>query len=60
MYFINVITTYNSVKTTVIRSLKYNFRKLVVLRMIECLDKKEVYSVNLLDAVQYVHNPGSA
>ena len=55
MYFITVITTHNSVKTTVIPSLKCNFRKLVLLRMIECIDKKEVYSVNLLDAVRFVH-----
>ena len=55
MYFITVITTHNSVKTTVIRSLKRHFRKLVQLRMIEFIDKKEVYSVNLLDAVLFVH-----
>ena len=55
MYFITVITTHNSVKTTVIPSLKYHFHKLVLLRMIECIDKKEVYSVNLLDVVRFVH-----
>ena len=55
MYFITVITTNNSVKTTVIRSLKGHFRKLLLLRMIECIDKKEVYSVNLLDVVWFVY-----
>ena len=55
MYFTTVIRTHNSVKTTVIRSQKCHFRKLVLLRMIECIDKKEVYSVNLLDAVRFVH-----
>ena len=55
MSFITVITTHNSVKTTVIRSLKGIFRKLLLLRMIECIDKKEVYSVNLFDAVRFVH-----
>ena len=55
MYFITVITTHNSVKTTVIRSLKCHFRKLVQLRMIECIDKKEVYSVKLLVAGRFVH-----
>ena len=55
MYFITVITTHNSVKTTVIRSLKGHFRKLILLRIIECIDEKEVYSVNLLDAVRFVH-----
>ena len=55
MYFITVITTRNSAKTTVIQSLKCHFRKLVFLRMTECIDKKEVYSVNLLDAVRFVH-----
>ena len=55
MYFITVITTHTSVKTTVIPSLKCHFRKLVLLRMIECIDKKEVYSVKLLDAVRFVH-----
>ena len=38
-----------------IRSLKCHFRKLVLLQMIECIDKKEVYSVNLLDAVRFFH-----
>ena len=52
MYFIT--TTHNSVKTIVIRSLKCHFRKLILLRMIECIDKKKVYSVNLLDAVRFV------
>ena len=51
MYFITVITTHKSVKTTVIPSLKHHFHKLVLLRMIECIDKKEVYSVNLIDVV---------
>ena len=55
MYIITVITIRNSFKTSVIRSLKCPFRKLVLLRMIECIDKKEVYSVNLLDAVRFVH-----
>ena len=55
MYFVTVITTNNSVKTTVIRSLKCHLRKLVLLRMIEFTDKKEVYSVNLLDAVRFVY-----
>ena len=55
MYFITVIMTHNSVKTTVIPSLKCHFHKLVLRRMIECIDKKEVYSVNLLDAVRFVH-----
>ena len=55
MYFITVIMTHNSVKTTVIRSLKGHFRKILLLRMIECIDKKEVYRVNLLDAVRFVH-----
>ena len=54
MYFINVIRTHNSVKTTMIQS-QCHFRKLVLLRMIECIDKEEVYSVNLLDAVRFVH-----
>ena len=54
MYFITVMTTHNSVKTTVIRRLKCHFRKLVLLRMIKCIDMKEVYSVNLLDAVRFV------
>ena len=58
MYFITVITTHNSAKTTMIRSLRCHFRKLVglLLRMIECIDKKEVHSVNLLDAVRFVPN----
>ena len=47
--------THNSVKTTVIQSLKCHFCKLVLLRMTECIDKKEVYSVKLLDAVRFVH-----
>ena len=55
MYFITVITTHNSVKTTVIQSLKCHFRKLVLLQMIEFIVKKEVYSINLLDAVPFVH-----
>ena len=55
MYFITVITTHNSVKTTVIRSLKCHFRKFALLRMIACTDKKDVNSVNLLDAVRFVH-----
>ena len=55
MYFITVITTHNLVKTTVIQSLKCYFRKLVLLQMIECIDKKEVYSINLLDAVRFAH-----
>ena len=54
MYFITVIMTHNSVKTTVIRSLKCHFCKLVLLQMIECIDKKEVYSINLIDAVRFV------
>ena len=49
------ITTHNTVKKTVIRSLKCHFCKLVLLRMIECIDKKEVYSLNLLNAVRFVH-----
>ena len=32
-----------------------HFRKLVLLRMIECIGKEEVYNVNLLDAVRFVH-----
>ena len=55
MYFITVIMTHHSVKTKVIRSLKCHFRKLLLLRMIQCIDNKEVYSVNLLDAVRFVH-----
>ena len=55
IYYIIVIMTHNSVKRTVIQSLKCNFRKLVLLQMIECIGKKEVYSVNLLNAVQFVH-----
>ena len=55
MYFITVITTHNSVKTTVIPSLTCHFHKLVLLRMIECINQKEVYSVNLLEAVWFVH-----
>ena len=55
MYSIAVITTHDPVKTTVIRSLKCHFRKLVLMRMIQCIDKKEVYSVNLLDAVRFVY-----
>ena len=55
MYFITLITTHNSVKTTVIQSLKCHFHKLIQLQMIECIDNKEVYSVNLLDAVRFDH-----
>ena len=50
-----VITTHNLVKTTVIRSLKCHFHKLVQLRMIKCIDKKEVNGINFLDAVQFIH-----
>ena len=55
MYFIAVITTHNSVKTRVIRSLKCHFRKLVLMQITEYIDKKEVYSVNLLDAVRFIY-----
>ena len=55
MYFITVKMIHNSVKTTVIRSLKCHFHKLVLLQIIECIDKKEVYSVNLLDVVRFVY-----
>ena len=55
MYFITVITIHNSVKTTVIQSQKCHFHILILLQMIKCIDKKEVYSVNLLNAVQFVH-----
>ena len=40
----------------IVSSVKCNFCKLVLLRMIECIDKKEVSRVNLLNAVRFVHN----
>ena len=38
-----------------IRSLKCHFWKLVLLWMIECIDKKEIYNGNLLDAFRFIH-----
>ena len=50
MYFITAITKHNSVKTTVFRSCRVIFANYYCCR----IDKKEVYSVNFLDAVRFV------
>jgi hypothetical protein len=35
----------------VIRSLKCHYRRLILLRMIECIKKKQYHAVTLLDAI---------
>jgi hypothetical protein len=42
----------------VIRSLKCHFRKLILLRMIECIEKKQDHMVTLLDAIRCVEKRG--
>jgi hypothetical protein len=38
----------------VIRSLKCHYRKLMLLRMIECIEKKQDHAVTLLDAIRCI------
>jgi hypothetical protein len=38
----------------VIRSLKCHYRKLILLRMMECIEKKQDHTVTLLDAIRCI------
>lgn len=38
----------------VIRSLKCHYRKLILLKMIECIEKKQDYSITLMDAMRCI------